>query len=305
MKLVDNCLEYRKEIRRFFLGCFRPKVLASDEARAEQSAQLQAAWTPDVIAVYELIREDREPAKPPTAATPAVPEQKNYIVWIDPDFDIDWICNQQLSPESRTCVSIAEAVGARRCKHLPREQVLELKRLVGQAIVSAIEGQAEQSRKLALDAEKFLKDRTVERSRSWTLTSAHIFVIIFSLIVLVPFFRLQAASNSQTADSLLLLLAIQGGIVGAYLSVLQKAGTGQWDAAAGRMIHHIEVMTKLIAGGIFGGLAFALCRSVHAPPSLKGIVPDSYSALVFGFAAGFIERLIPKMISTYADVQKQ
>jgi hypothetical protein len=99
----------------------------------------------------------------------------------------------------------------------------------------------------------------------------------------------------------LLWTAIQGGIIGAYLSLVQRAGRGEWDAAAGRGLHNIEVLTKLFAGGILGGLAFALTRSVHAPSWVKEITPDGYSALIFGVVAGLFERTIPRIISTYVN----
>jgi len=149
-----------------------------------------------------------------------------------------------------------------------------------------------------------LKQRTVERSRCWTLISAHVFLVIFSTALALYCSVQNTPAFWQSADSYLVLLAIQGGVIGAYLSIIQKAGRGEWDAAAGLMIHSVEVVTKLFAGGVLGGIVFALSRSAHAPPSLKAITPDSFSLFIFGVAAGLFERLIPKMISTYTKSEK-
>jgi hypothetical protein len=201
-------------------------------------------------------------------------------------------------------VSYAESIGARRCKHMPREQILEFKRLIGQAIVNAFQGAIEQSKSLADGAAEFLKQRTVERSRSWTLVAAHCFLITFSTVLILYYNAFNSLRFSQPVDYGLLCLAIQGGIIGAYLSTIQKAGRGEWDAAAGYQIHYIEVFTKLFAGGVLGGIAFALSRSVCAPPFLKTVVPDGYSLFILSAAAGLFERLIPKMISTYTKTEK-
>ena len=175
---------------------------------------------------------------------------------------------------------------------------------MGQAIVNGIRGETEQSSKLTNDAAQFLKERTVERSRSWTLTYAHLVFVVSSAILSFLFSMSNMWHCWQIIDPSLLWLAIQGGIIGAYLSVVRKAGRGEWDAAAGRSLHLLEVFTKLFAGGILGGIAFVLSRSVDAPLSLKQIAPDEYSALLLGIAAGLFEQLIPKMISTYSDFGK-
>ena len=98
-----------------------------------------------------------------------------------------------------------------------------------------------------------------------------------------------------------LFLSLQGGMVGAYLSVIQKAGKGAWDAASGVRIHVLEVFTKIFAGCVCGGVAFTLSRSVHAPASIRELTSDPYSLLVFGLAAGLFERVIPKMVSAYVE----
>lgn len=303
MSFLDKTLNARMEARRFVLGWLNPRKLATEKARADLNVELNERWKPYTIDVYELILESLDD-KARKKGADSDEQDDSFLVFLDAELDVDWISKSDMSPGAAKCVSFAESIGARRCGHLPREQVLEFKRLVGQAIVNGIREEAEQSCKLAEDAAEFLKDRTVERSRSWTLTSAHIFVLVFSVILALLIDASSGIPLLQTTDRGLLWLAIQGGIIGAYLSVVQKAGRGEWDAAAGRLLHHIEVFTKLFAGGTLGFIAFALSRSIHAPPSLKGIVPDGYSALLLGVAAGLFERQIPKMISTYSNSEK-
>lgn len=304
MNFVDKALHFRQELRRFVWGWVRPQILASEMARAELNRELKERWKPHSIEVYELILDTSEPNQISDPSTARESKDKRFIVFIDPDFDIDWITDCEMDAGADKSVSIAESIGARRCKHLPREQILELKRLVGQAIINGIRGETEESLKLTEGAAQFLKDRTVERSRSWTLTSAHFFVLLFSAVLALFWHFSGTLLLWQTTDAFLLWAAIQGGLIGAYLSVVQKAGRGEWDAAAGESLHRVEVFTRLWAGGTLGGIAFALARSAHAPESLKGIVPDTYSALILGVVAGLFERTIPKMISSYSNFQK-
>jgi hypothetical protein len=296
MGFIEKSLSLRKDARTFILGWFNPRILAAEKTREDHNVALRAHWPDDAIDVYELIYENWEP--PPEIKAEA--KKKNSIVFIDPEMGVDWISDAPIEEKAAECASIADSIGAKRCHHLPQEQILEFKRLVGQAVVNAIRGNEKQSCKLAEEAAQFLKDRTVERSRVWTLCSAHwllaAFLLAFAILLGLP----QAYDLIENIPIGLYLAAV-GGLVGAYLSVLQKAGSGEWDAASGYSIHALEVFTKFVAGTLFGALTFAIAQSVHAPPSIKSLTPDSYSLFLFGLAAGLFERLIPKMISSYSE----
>lgn len=301
MNVVDRSFNLRSEIRRLVLGWFHPSTLAFEKTRAELNEELRAHWKPNSIDVYELIQENWEADPEQTGSANPGSKDTRFIVFIDPSFDVDWISMADLESRTEHCVSIAESIGAKRCKHLPCEQLLEFRRIIGHAIVAGICGDSEQSCKLSDSAALFLKERTIERSRSWTLSYAHALILGFSA-ALAPFYLHDTLFGSSKTFPLI-LSAIQGGVIGAYLSVIQKAGRGEWDAAAGRGLHLLEVFTKLFAGALLGGIAFGFSQSIDAPPSLKGIVPDVYSAFILGLVAGFFERMIPKMISNYSETK--
>lgn len=290
MNITQQAAELRSEIRQLLLCIFSPSSLEEEKARRELNQTLSKNWPRQPIQVYELIGESRE----------APPSDTDFLVFIDDSLDIDWITEKNLSEKASECISSAESIAAKRCKHLPKEQVLEFRRMIGQAIVSGIRGNEKQSARLTSEASQFLKDRTIERSRTWTLSSAHglclILIGLFALLIRAPITKDQLMELPLAA-----WLTLLGGISGAYLSVIQKAGSGEWDAASGHKIHMLEVGTKFMAGAIFGIIAYALSQSAHAPASFKSITPDSYSLFLFGFSAGLFERTVPKMVSQYAQ----
>jgi hypothetical protein len=298
MAFIEKSLQFRKKVRTLILGWLKPSILQNEQSRAELNGCLQEHWKDPSIQVYELIYEDWEPT--PSTQPGTTNRSNNFVVYIDPEFDIDWTNDRDSSEGQSESISLAESIGARRCGHLPVAQILEFKRLIGQAIVNAIHGNLKLSRGLAENAAQFLKDRTIERSRAWTLASAHS-VLLSTAILTALCFAIPLLLNLLSGAPLGLWFAGAGGLLGAYLSVLQKAGSGEWDAASGLCIHVLEVLTKLVAGTLFGGIAFAISQSVHAPASLKALTPDNASLFMFGFAAGFIERVIPKMVSTYSE----
>jgi hypothetical protein len=301
MSLIEASFEFRGSVRRLILGWTRPQTLASEKARGELNTVLKQHWSPQPIEVYELILEHWEPILDVGLTQGAPVKDDRFIVFIDPEFDVDWISNGPEDAETSKYISAAESIGARRCKHLPNEQILEFRRLIGQAIVDAITGNYQQSAQLSGEAAQFLRDRTVERSRSWTLTASAFVLLGASAALFLIHNWLTEPPRHPATDLVLLRWAIQGGTIGAYLSVIRRAGRGEWDAAAGRFLHFLEVVTKLFAGCVLGIIAFALSRSVNAPLSLRNVAPDVYSSFVLGVAAGLFEQLIPNMISVYAD----
>lgn len=277
----------RNEIRKFILSWLRPDVLAKEQRRLEMASAVQKHWKDNgPIHLYELIREewdDREEE--------GVDEDSFYVVFIDEDIAIDWITEKKLSPEQSDAISHAESIGAKECKYLPKERQLEFRRLLGQAIVCAIDGNLEDSRRTADSALLSLMERTIERSRQWTLQWTHIFLCI----AISTFCRYQ----SCPAD--FLSWAIFGGIVGAFLSIVQKAGKGKWNAAAGQWVHVVEVFSKIVSGGVLGGIAFAVVRSPLCPKLLETDPETVYMFFLVGVMAGLFERLIPRILSSYGD----
>lgn len=283
----------RRKLRFLWCSWFYPNAIVEDQERKALNRELRAHWPDRQLRVYELIHEQWDPDDELKAGE----ADERFIVFVDHELAVDWITKGNLNPASAKGVSAAEAVGARRCKHLPREQVLELKRLVGQSIVASIHGNSGEAKEIARQASSFLKARTTERSRYWSLLSAHALLGLAAAFLLVFWPKVSDAFSFPNVIG----FGASGGFLGAYLSLLQRAGKGEWDSAAGPWIHMVEIFTKLLAGSILGGVAVAFSGSVHAPPSLKAMTSDPHSVFVLGLVSGFVERLIPRLISQYSN----
>jgi hypothetical protein len=279
----------RREIRRTILAWLKPSLLEEEISRDRLNTIFRERWEIEDCGIYEMVQE--------RYSAPEDPGRPNFIVWLDMQLDVDWVYKGDLADEANELVTSAEAVQARRCKHLPIEQIVEFKRIVGHAVVSGLQGSNPAAEKLIKEAERFLKDRTVERSRIWTLLNAH---FIFVLLVLIVLAIVQLGGNQLSGAGPGLLVTASGGLLGSYLSVIQNANKGKWDAAAGMAAHCTEVATKLVAGLFTGAVVFVLSRSVHAPESIKALTTDYYSQFILGLVSGFSERLIPKVVTHYS-----
>ena len=299
----QQILEVRAEVTDTIKAIFRPKQYQQERANREHNKHLKAHWSPEPIEVEELIYERWEDP----SSFPSKSENDNFIVFIDHVRDVEWLTEDKSDPigDSAKAISHAEAIGSRRCKQLPRDQVLELRRILGQAITCAIQGHVEESYKLSRDAELFHRARSIEQSRRWTLNSAHLFVVVISFAVSwTTMSKVPAALNSlgSSLSQFSLLSAVLGGVLGAYLSLIQKSSAGVCDSAAGIQLHRIEAFTKVSSGALLGFVALMFSQSDFAPEVLNTLADtDGYSLFILGFASGFIERLIPRMISNYSE----
>ena len=293
LSILLKAHRWRSKLRFLWCSWFCPNTIVEEQARKALNRELRLHWQDRQLQVFELIHEQWDPDD--EINTKDVDDR--FIVFIDHELAVDWISKSNLNAKSAKSVSVAEAVGARRCKHLPRAQVLELKRLVGQAVVSSIQGNFDVASETAGQASDFLKARTTERSRYWSLLSAHAFLGLVAVLLVIFWSKMSVAFSSPSV----IAFGASGGFLGAYLSLLQRAGKGEWDSAAGPWIHMVEIFTKLLAGTILGGVAIAFSGSVHAPPSLKAVTSDSNSVFMLGLASGFFERLIPRLISRYSN----
>lgn len=301
--LKQQILEFRSSVSDILKVCFRPKQYQQEKADREHNQHLKAHWHPEPIEVEELIYERwKNPSSFPSES-----ENDNFIVFIDHVQDVEWLTGDKSDPDddSAKAISHAEAIGSRRCKQLPRDQVFELRRILGQAITCSIQRHVEESYKLSRDAESFLRARSIEQSRRWTLNSAHLFVVVISFVVLWATTTKAPEALDYLGSSLSqfsLLSATLGGVLGAYLSLIQKSSAGVCDSAAGIQLHRIEAFTKIFSGALLGFVALMLSQSDFAPEVLNTLDDvDGYSLFILGFAAGFIERLIPRMISNYSE----
>lgn len=298
MTLPEKLIFLRKWLRECLLAWMSPSSFEQERERERLSQEIQARWPRHNLCVHELIRESGDESDPghdgPTA-------DKRFIVFVDATLDLDWVADFPLSKTTEKGIAVAEAINARRCKHLPREQVLEFRRLSGQAIVQALRDNDRLSRQLANEAGQFLKDRTVERSRIWTLGFALLLLVLFVAMTATTAELLYPFGQPWLHSPSAMLTAIHGGVVGAFLSLVQSAARAERDAAAGRWLHFLEAFTKFTAGSLLGLIALVLTLSEQTIPTLRDVGNDTPSLFLLAVAAGLFERLIPKIISTYGQ----
>jgi len=258
------------------------------EYRRNVEKEVQEHWKDHQIRLMELICDCWR--EPPTDSH-ALLDKYNYVVFIDIEGDLDWICNDdhtenKVQPEVFTMIARIMDVEAIPCKHLGKNEWMAFKRMLGTAIVSAFEGGRDEAESLMAQAKAYIEQRIPERSRLWTLWSATIGTIVAGVI---SYFL-----RDLTSDAPLIF-----GVFGAYVSIVRHASIRNVDSSAGKMLHVTEAGVRLLIGAILGKIGVLFCNSSLAPEFSQSFCTSVAGIRVIAFASGLFDAFIPSMISTY------
>lgn len=252
-----------------------------EEYNARVFGKVKENWHDDEIELKELIWERWKKGEQI--------EDFNFVVFIDIAEDLDWICDDDKSKNKMprgASVRICEVMDAASlpCDSLPEAERMAYKKMLGSAIVSAFDGDLRKSSGLLRQALSYLRDRITERSRMWTLEAA--------LVVGTALFLLGWWVFDRTSPATF-------GLLGAWISIVRKAGNRLTDSNAGKWLHWLEVLMRLSAGMVLGILGVKLFSCQLAPCLMQELCLSASGCCVVAFASGLLDGLVPSMISRY------
>ena len=258
------------------------------EYRALVEKEVQQHWNDHQIRLMELICDCW--SEPP-ADSHALLNKYNYVVFIDIEGDLDWICDDDHSrskvpSEVFTLIAKIMDVEAIPCKHLGKNEWMAFKRMLGTAIVSAFEGGRDEAESLMAQAKTYIEQRIPECSRLWTLWSATIGTIVAGVI-------------SYFLRDITFVVPLIFGVFGAYVSIVRHASMRNVDSSAGKMLHVTEAVVRLLIGAILGKIGVLFCDSHLAPEFARSFGASGPGVRVIAFASGLFDAFIPAMISAY------
>lgn len=264
------------------------------EYRALIEKEVQEHWKDHQIRLKELIWDCWQDPAAVTKESASI-QKFNYVVFIDIEGDLDWICNDdhvdnKVPSKTYTLIASIMDVEAKPCKHLGEAEWMAFKRMLGTAIVSAFEGGSDEARALMLEAKAYLEQRIPERSRLWTLHSATLALVLYGL-------TLYAIRDT------ILIAPFMFGLFGAYVSLIRHASTRRADSNAGECLHCTEAFVRLLIGMMLGKMGVLFFSCSIAPEFSRSICATYTGVRVIAFASGLFDAFIPAMISSYVLTQ--
>ena len=219
-------------------------------------------------------------------------DKDEQIVFIDIEYDLDWITKYDLDSEKSKLVDKVMMLTALPYKNLSEEKRKYFLRYLGQGIVAAFSGNDEDVNTCIQQANAYHKKATLEWNRLIVLITALLF-FIYGMIAAICIYQ-------EDIRNTVLLECILWGFIGSFLSILYKNSSKNENASSCNILLILETIARMIAGCLFGCFSFYLFNSNFL--KLNDIfVSTSYNYIVLAFIAGFSETLIPSVVSKYEN----
>jgi hypothetical protein len=232
-------------------------------------------------------------------------KNKDYIVFIDAENDLDWATSDEYDQDPETIKTtqdfnrvknLIDKVETIPCNDLEDRIVINFKRQVGEALVRALDGDFDNAEDMAERAEEYIKNRNVQKSRYWYLLSSGETVAVFIFLAIV-FWLLRTQLIGLVGEiAFFLTESFLVGSLGAYLSIIFRMGKTTLDYNASRKLHFQEGFSRVFAGMI-SGLFVALCIKCGILFPVFNKVESTHLAMMLGaLIAGSSERLAASII---------
>ena len=216
-----------------------------------------------------------------------------YIVFIDNENDLDYIDKRDKSTWNPAEIqSFQRSLGklqqaeASPTLNLSHKQILAFKQILGRGYLQILEKDFSEVDTVIKDALQYLRQRNIEAARELFLTCAGTIALGAAIAGLILYF---------TGNRNAWLYGILFGILGAFVSIWTRYGKEEMTGLASRSLHYMESISRLFVGAIAAVIIMFAIRS-----GLMLAIGESSNLFflycVFGFAAGFSERLLPSLI---------
>lgn len=242
------------------------------------------------------------------------PSNGEYVVFVDKEFDLDWESDDKFDTfidtsgtlktdlrKTLNSVALLEPIA----QNWPEDLKLAAKRLLGEAIVSVLEGDNAGANTTLINAKAFLKQKSKQVSRFWTLKSCLMTGGVATVIGTVEMLARNTAIDWLGKTPFLLSLCFCAGCIGALLFVVLKLGKQpNVDSTAERHLHYLEGIARIVGGGIAGVLVGGMVKLGLVLPIFGQAGMESMAMCTAAMIAGASERLAAGIITKVENNEK-
>lgn len=248
------------------------------------NGELREIWKEDELPIYYVIYAD-----------------KQFIVFLDKRLTLDWATadehttvDQKLHNQILNEGAVVETTP---CEGLSFTMRFHFKRLVGEALARSFDNDYAGAKAMLKNAAKYVALRSEETSRRWYLWASFVGALPFVFIGLILWMGRELFLPWLTPAVFWLGMAASAGALGALLSVITRAGKQKLDCSAGRRLHLLEGLSRIVAGAISAlmistalraGLVFSALASSHNATAMM---------ITLAFVSGMTERLATHLVS--------
>jgi hypothetical protein len=179
---------------------------------------------------------------------------------------------------------------------------IPMRRFLGEALARMIsEGSVDGANSVLNKAESYFEARRAELARIWYLFAAGAVAGVLGLVAPILWlgrtWLIERVGIGNPAFDVLLTGCFGG--IGAFMFVLGRSSTIHTEAGAGREIHFVEGVARVIAG-VTGGVVVSLAVQADILSGLSAKLSHPLAFMLgLGLAAGASERLVPSLVGKF------
>lgn len=222
-------------------------------------------------------------------------ETDDFIVFIDKEDDLDWVTRVEPTKEASQKIAKIRAEVSNlepRSSEWPREIKLAFRRLLGEALAFAFDGDFARAQQMVGFARGFWQGRSREVARVAYLKGC----AIVSILILTLWFLLWWTRSMLPPTMVPVLTAVSAGSLGAMYSVLLRSNKVTLEPNSPTALHVLDGGIRIITG-MLGALVVFLAWKLKV---VADVVPAPERELVacafIGLIAGASERFAPSIL---------
>ena len=173
---------------------------------------------------------------------------------------------------------------------------LNFKRMVGEAVARSLDHDYKNADQMLSQAESFISARNDEIARSWYLSSSGITSGLLLIVGLALWLTRDWLKLYLGELPFFVIISSIAGAQGALLSVVLRMGKSTVDVLAGKRIHFLEGVFRIIAGTISASIVSLAVYAGVLLPIFSQIQKQNIAMVLAGLIAGASERLVPSLI---------
>lgn len=225
------------------------------------------------------------------------------LVYVDKKHDLEWECDDEaektLKKYEEDLGRIQFSIGLLEpiAHNWPLDLKLSTKRILGEAIARILQGDVKGANAALVHAEEFVKAKSRQVSRFWTLQACLCSGAVACTMGLIEICFRPWFETALHRLPYLLSLCFWSGAIGALLFVILKiGGERKVDSTAEQHLHYMEGLARCVAGGVAGVFVAAMIKlglvlSVFTQSGMEALAMCT-GAMIAGaserFAAGII-----------------
>lgn len=233
-------------------------------------------------------------------------DEGEVVIFVDDDLDLDWEADGQLSeqvdqdPLRAAFTKIISGIAALEpiAHNWPDDLKLTSKRLLGEALASVFRKDPTGGEAALQSASKYVKTKSRQVSRYWTLQACFVVGLISAVAGLVEVSLRVKVTDVIGTTAFLLSLCFWAGCVGALLFVVMRFGKQpRVDSTAEKHLHYLEALARIVGGGIAGVLVGGMVKLGLILPVFGQTGMETLAMCAAAMIAGASERLAAGIVT--------